>query len=163
MGKMEATLRDEIARLARKEIRSALGPMNKQVKEMRKALRELSRTARELRRGPAPTQKSITLEVSKEELAAARITARWIKNLRKKLNLSQGQLAQLLGVSLSAIGAWEYGRAKPGGSNQAALIALRKLGRRQIKQALKQSADKSEAPKKKAAKKKAAKKKTAKK
>jgi DNA-binding transcriptional regulator YiaG len=60
----------------------------------------------------------------------ARVSALLIKKLRARLGITQGELATLIGVSTSAVGSWEYGKAKPEGHNREALVALRKLGRR---------------------------------
>ncbi len=42
MGKVETALRDEIARLARKEIRDVVGPLKKEVIRLKKRVAELS-------------------------------------------------------------------------------------------------------------------------
>ena len=62
----------------------------------------------------------------------ARVSALLIKKLRARLGITQGDLATLVGVSTSAVGFWEYGKAKPEGHNREALVALRKLGRREV-------------------------------
>jgi len=68
-----------------------------------------------------------------EEVKAARISSGLIKRLRKRLGITQGELAALVGVSTSAVGSWEYGKAKPEGHNREALVALRKLGKREVR------------------------------
>jgi len=55
-----------------------------------------------------------------------------IQKLRRRLKLTQGELAKLVGVSVVAVGSWEAGRSRPQGSRRAALVALRKLGRREV-------------------------------
>src|SRR6266496_437526 len=47
-----------------------------------------------------------------------------IRELRSRLNLSQEQLAQRLGVSFATINRWENGRAEPQGAARLALDAL---------------------------------------
>ena len=59
-----------------------------------------------------------------------------IRSLRQKLNVSQNELAQLLGISVSGVRTWEYDISKPRGKNREALVALRKLGRRDVKRML---------------------------
>ena len=63
----------------------------------------------------------------------ARISPGLIKKLRARLGITQGDLATLVGVSTSAVGFWEYGKAKPEGRNREALVALRKLGKREVR------------------------------
>jgi DNA-binding transcriptional regulator YiaG len=72
------------------------------------------------------------LAVAPEEVKAARISPLLIKKLRARLGITQGELATLVGVSASAVGSWEYGKAKPEGHNREALVALRKLGKREV-------------------------------
>ncbi len=81
-------------------------------------------------------QKKAGLTASEEEIQASRISGRVIKNLRKKLGISQGTMAILLDVSPSAVASWESGRIKPCGKNNSAIVALRKLGRRDVKRIL---------------------------
>jgi len=153
MGKMESALRDEIARLARKEIRTALAPVLKQLKELKDGQRTLRRATA---KGVTPAKvKPANIELpSQGEADAARIGPRWIKALRKRNKISQQQLADLVGVSMSAVGSWEYGRAKPAGENKARLVALRKMGKRDVKALLSGGPAEKPAPKKKARKKK---------
>lgn len=76
-------------------------------------------------------------EVSDDEIKSARITGKVVKNLRKKLGISQEKLAALLDVSPGAVAFCEQGRARPRSDNKAAIIALRTLGRRDVKRMLK--------------------------
>jgi len=46
--------------------------------------------------------------------------------------LRGGELATLGGVSANAVGFWEQGKARPRGRDKEALVALRKLGRREV-------------------------------
>jgi len=70
------------------------------------------------------------------EVKAARLSPLLIKKLRARLGITQGELATLVGVSNSAVGTWEYGKAKPEGRNREALVALRKLGKREVRDIL---------------------------
>jgi len=150
MGKMESALRDEIARLARKEVKAGIDPLLKEIKRLKEGQRTLKRATA---KGVAPAKvKPPKLELPPEaEAGAARIGPRWIRALRKRNKISQGQLADLVGVSLSAVGSWEYGRVKPGGENKAKLVALRKMSKPEVKALLGGNAEK---PKRKKATKK---------
>jgi transcriptional regulator with XRE-family HTH domain len=57
--------------------------------------------------------------------------------------LSGGELATLVGVSAGAVGFWEQGKAQPRGRNKEALVALRKLGKREVRGILAAKAMKS--------------------
>jgi DNA-binding transcriptional regulator YiaG len=85
----------------------------------------------------APPRAERHLEgVSEEKARRARLTPEGIKRLRARLGLTQVQLATLLGVTGPAVAQWETGTSEPRGSNRAALVALRKLGRREVRRML---------------------------
>ena len=140
MAKMEAVLREEITRLSKREVKAVTEPLVKQIRALKKEVRQLKEALREsgteVRTLEGPMME---LTVDEEEAKAARVGPKWIKSLRKRLGLSQRDLAKLLGVSLSAVGTWEYGKAKPEGRNRRALITLRKMGKRQVKKLLESS------------------------
>jgi len=141
VGKIEEALKTEITRLARKELRATVEPLAKEVRQLKRTVARLSKTlagldkaaALKTRRQPAG---AVMPGAGADEVKAARITSGVIKNLRKKLGVSQESMAVLLGVSPGAVAVWEQGRARPRGGNKAALVALRKLGRRDVKRLL---------------------------
>ncbi len=51
--------------------------------------------------------------------------------LRKKLGLSAGDMARLLGVSAQSVYHWESGKSKPRAGQLAAIAQVRKLGKRE--------------------------------
>jgi len=149
MGKMEQTLKSEITRLARKEMRAMYLPLARDVRRLKRTVSALRRTVAALAKLRAELQAERTaararLAAAPEEVKVARISPLLIKKLRKRLGISQGELATLVGVSGSAVGFWEYGKAKPEGHNREALVALRKLGRREVRGIL--AAEAAESP-----------------
>src|SRR6266704_1754572 len=70
---------------------------------------------------------------SEDESKAARLSPRLVQSLRRRLGLSQMALARLVGVSAPAVTHWEAGNATPRGQNRAALVGLRKVGKREAK------------------------------
>ncbi len=137
MGKMESTIKSEINRIARKEIRSATDPLRREVRELKRVVRELGATvkplAREARKASRADEARLTnLSVDEAEVKAARINGKWVKSLRAKINVSQMELATLLGISVSGVRTWEYDTSRPRGRNRQTLVALRKLGRRDV-------------------------------
>ena len=93
-----------------------------------------------------------------EEVKAARFSPRLIRSLRKRLGLSQGQLATVVGVSAVSVGLWEQGKTRPTGPNRTALVALRKLGKRDVRRILELKTTAKPKKKRKATKKRAKKK-----
>jgi len=45
-------------------------------------------------------------------------------------------VATVVGVSAASVGLWEQGRTRPTGPNRTALVALRKLGKRDVRRIL---------------------------
>jgi len=138
MDKMEQTLKSEITRLAKKEMRATYVPLARDVRRLKRAVSALRKTVAVLARLGAELQAQRTVERAKlaaapEEVKVARISPGLIKKLRSRLGITQGELAALVGVSTSAVGFWEYGKAKPEGHNREALVALRKLGKREVR------------------------------
>ena len=145
MGNVETALREEIARLARKEIRAVVGPLKKEVIRLKKRVVELSSklNASEKQTGllvKERRRKKLGSDVSDDQADAARMSGGLIKKLRTKLGVSQADFAAIVGVSSPAVAAWEQGRSNPAGDNLKAVIALRSYGKREV-QALLENMD----------------------
>jgi DNA-binding transcriptional regulator YiaG len=65
-----------------------------------------------------------------------RLTPSGIRSLRKKLGVSQRELANLMGVTMGAVALWEKGTFKPKEEKLTKLMELRKLGKKQVKEML---------------------------
>ena len=144
MGKLEFTIKSEIQRLAKREIRSTFTPLRREVRAMRLRVSSLSknfsaldRLAKEqLQKGPKRR-----LEASPEEVKASRLTPDRIHRLRNRLGISQRELGILTGSSLGAVLSWEKGKFRPKGEKKVALVALRKLRKREVKKILAEKAE----------------------
>jgi DNA-binding transcriptional regulator YiaG len=141
MGKMEQAFKSEITRLAKKQVRATYLPLARDVRRLKRTVSVLRTTVAVLARLGTELQaerqaQRAKLVVAPEEVKAARVSPGLIKKLRARLGISQSELATLVGVSTSAVGSWEYGKAKPEGHNREALVALRKLGRREVREIL---------------------------
>jgi DNA-binding transcriptional regulator YiaG len=134
-------IRDAIQRGARREIRLVATPLRREVRRLRQTvaglrteLIALRATAAQWKRVTDQTHWSST--VSDEAVKAARLSPRLIQKLRARLGLSQSALAKLAGVSGAAVVQWEQGRAAPSGERRKAVVALRTLGRREVRRLL---------------------------
>ena len=141
MGKVENSIKSEILRLAKKQVRGAFLPLKREVWKMRLRLSNLSKnfafldrmTREQIRQEES---KKLKLEASAEEVKISRLTPARIANLRKKLGLSQRELALLTGVTVGAVGLWEKGKFRPNVHKKAVLVALRKLNKRAVRKIL---------------------------
>jgi DNA-binding transcriptional regulator YiaG len=141
LAKIELAIKDAIARGARRHVRSAATPLRRDVRRLRQAVRELRAQLNALRDVAArweqsPAGRGWQPAVSEEEAQAARLSPGLIRKLRLRLALSQAAVGRLVGVSPAAVLQWEQGRATPTGPNRAALVGLRRVGRRQAKRLL---------------------------
>jgi DNA-binding transcriptional regulator YiaG len=125
LGKLESTIKSEIQRLAKREIRATFIPLRREVRVMRlklsglsKSFSALDRLAKEQLRQVG--KKELKLEASPEEIKASRLTPDRIRRLRKKLGISMGELGILTGSSLRTVLSWEKGKFKPRGEKEAA-------------------------------------------
>ena len=152
MGKVESSIKSEILRLARREVRGVFLPLRREVRAMRLRLSGLSknfalvdRVAKEKLR--EDESKKLQLQASTEEVKVSRLTPARIRNLRQKLGLSQRELAVLAGVTIGAIGLWEKGKFRPAMNKKAILVGLRKLGKRDVRKLLATKAGEATKPK----------------
>lgn len=141
MATLQTVLRDEIRRLARREVRSELEATKKAVSRYRREIAELKRSNADLERrvGFLETRETERLKSGPKKPKppkGTRFSASRLRNRREKLGLSQEEYAVLAGVSPSTIYNWESGATKPAGERLAALVALRSLGKREARKRL---------------------------
>jgi len=139
MGKVERTMKSEIQRLAKREVKAVFSPLKREVWAMRLKLSGLSKSFASLNRQTKKlrlAEGKPKLEASPEEVKASRITPERIRNLRVKKGLSQRELGVLTGTTIGAVLSWEKGKFKPRGDKKAALVALRKVRKRDVKKML---------------------------
>jgi DNA-binding transcriptional regulator YiaG len=141
MGKLEATIKTEIMRLAKREMRKVSVPLKRDVRSLRVTVSQLRKAVLPLERFAANRQKElakreIRLEATPEEVKKSRFSLRLLKALRKRLGITQKELAILVGVTVGAAHQWETGKFTPKPEKKAALAALRKLRRNEVKRLL---------------------------
>jgi DNA-binding transcriptional regulator YiaG len=145
MGKLEATIKSEITRLATRELRKVSVPLKQDVRLLKNTVLQLRKAVLPLERFAAYQQKElakreIRLEATPEEVKKSRLSPRLIRSLRKKLGITQKELAILVGVTVGAAHQWEKGKFTPKSKKKAALVALRRLGRSEVRKLLEKTA-----------------------
>jgi DNA-binding transcriptional regulator YiaG len=147
MGKFEGIIKSEIARLAKREIRKTLVPFRRDVRSLKSTVSQIRKAVLFLERLVVQQQKELKkrkmpLEATQEEVKKSRFSPRLVRSLRKKLGISQKELAILSGVTVGAAHLWEKGKFKPKGEKKSVIVALRKLGRRDVRKLLEQRGNK---------------------
>jgi DNA-binding transcriptional regulator YiaG len=141
MGKLQTTIKTEIIRLARRELRKISVPLSHNVQSLKRTILQIRKTILALQRLTAVQQKELKkeemlLKATPEEVKASRFSPRLIRSLRKQLGISQKELAILTGVTVGAAHKWENGQFKPKEEKKRVMVALRKLGRRDVRKML---------------------------
>ena len=141
MGKVEGIIKSEILRLAKKEIRKVSRPLGRDLRSLKSVVSQLRRTVIGLQRITTSQQKELgksktPLGATPEEVEESRFSPRLIGSLRRRLGITQKELAILTGVSVGAAHLWEVGQFKPKDEKRAVIVALRKLGRREVRKLL---------------------------
>ena len=140
MPNIAFVLREEINRLARKEIRQQVGPLKKTNSELRRTVTALKNEVTALRRGVRFLEKQEKRRLGTAPKASAaegvRFAARWVKADRDRLGLSAKNYGHLVGVAGLTIYSWEKGKSKPRDKQLAAWAKVRGIGKREAWQRL---------------------------
>src|SRR5512137_378320 len=144
MSNVAKVLKAEIARISKREAKSATQGIGKSTTWLRRTVADLKRRVLLLEKenkrlvGTVKKYQEESPEKPDEDTKKARLTSKGIRSLRKKLGLSQAGFAKLVGVTTHAVFLWEN---KEGSLNlrdktKAALLSIRGLGAREAKEKL---------------------------
>lgn len=139
MPNIMSALKSEISRLARKEAKAVVAPvqkasanyrgliagLRKQIDALQSEVAALKRTAPKAEKGLAATQ---------EPQGRFWITGKGVRALRKRLGLTQAQFGKLAGVSVPTVVNWEGSKGKASIRLKAAIArlqAIRGMGKKQ--------------------------------
>ena len=136
MPNITSVLKDEIARVARKEIRRETASLKKSSAAYRSEIAALKRRVveleRQLRRARKGAEAVAPVAANDESNAqGTRFSAKSMAAQRRRLGLSAAECGLLIGASAQSIYNWEEGKARPRAQHLPAIFALRNLGRRQ--------------------------------
>ena len=144
MPNVAAILKEEIVRLARKEIKREQASTRKLVARHRKDIAELKQRlallAREVSAGTRRQRAAAAQDDAGEDGPRVRFSAKGLQSLRARLGLSANDFAKLVGVSAQSVYNWEHEHSSPRASQLAALASLRKIGKREAQARLEQPA-----------------------
>ena len=135
MPNLATAIKDEIRRLAKREIKVDTSPTKGAVAQFRRDIAKLKRQMRALEKEmaflKAQEQKRLgQLQTpEQDDLEGVRFSARSAKAQRERLGLSQQNYAKLVGVSPMTIYNWESGNSRPRNEQLAALVAVRGIGK----------------------------------
>ena len=137
MSTLASVLKDEIVRLARKEVRAQIEPVRKACVAYRHQIAELKRVATSLEREiKALSRSRKEPKVASTEQKPSRFVAKGLRALRARLGLSAEDFGLLAEVSGQSVRNWEAKIAVPGKDNRDVLFSLRPLGKREAQERL---------------------------
>jgi DNA-binding transcriptional regulator YiaG len=135
MPNVASILKEEIARVARKEVRRETAALKKTSAAYRGEIAALKRrvaeTERQLRVAKSSARRAAPAANDESIPEGVRFSAKGLAGHRKRLGLSAADLGLLLGVSVQTIYNWERGRARPNRKFLPTLVAMRTVGRKE--------------------------------
>ncbi len=135
MPNIASVLKEEIARVARKELRNETEKLKKASAQYRSDIAALKRRLaileQQVSRLDKNAAKKMVEPAESDELGRARFSAKGFCTLRAKLGLTAAQMGTLVGVSAQTIYNWETEKSTPRQSQMAAIVAVRGMGKRE--------------------------------
>lgn len=144
MPNIALVLKEEIARLARKELRSETEALKKasahhrsEIAALKKQLEALEKQVagllkRVIKAGGQPSDSAVGTQM--------RFGAKGFASQRRRLDLSAADMGLLIGVSAQTIYNWEAEKSRPRKQQMVAVASLRGVGKRQAQARLKELA-----------------------
>ncbi len=141
MTTFATSLKKEIARIARKELRDEISTLRKGFATYRSEIADLKRKLKSLESQVKALNRAAPKSASTPEAPAAsprvkpgrKVTfgATELLALRQRLGFTQAQMAKLVGASSLSIYKWESGQVTPRAAQLEKLLAVRKIGKRE--------------------------------
>lgn len=131
MPNIAAVLKEEIARLARRELRGTTGRFKKASSQYRSDIAALKQRVTRIERQLKRIEKLVLGNATEPTIPATsvrvRFSAKRLHAQRQRLGLSAADAGFLLNVSAQTIYSWEAGKTRPRAAQFPAIAALRKL------------------------------------
>jgi DNA-binding transcriptional regulator YiaG len=147
MPNIATVLKEEILRLARKEVRRQTDALKKASAQYRKDIAEMRRRVSDLQRKVTLLErqmpKDISSQVTDADAQRVRFGAKGMCSQRKRLGLSAADYGKLIGVTGQTIYSWESETSRPRKQQVARIAVLRGIGKREARTRLEQLAGKN--------------------
>lgn len=135
MPNIATVLKEEISRVARKEVRGEILQLKKASTQYRSEIAALKRRAQaleqQIKRLGKTAAKKTRAAPEEESGPALRFSAKGLAKQRQRLGLSAANTAALMGVSALSVYKWESGKTRPRASQLPAIASLRKLSKKE--------------------------------
>lgn len=135
MSTLAIALKEEIRRLARKEIKIQTARTSRAVTQYRREIAKLKRQHRDYEKKlaalGAKSAKSQAIAGDDDPDGGLRFSSKSVRAQRRRTGLSAADYAKLVGVSPLTIYNWEHNKTRPRRGQFATLVSLRGLGKRE--------------------------------
>ena len=141
MPNIATLLKEEISKIARKEVQDQVRELKQTVREQRDAINRLEKQVGSAKAAAKSAAAKPAAKVRKpagigDRRKQRRIAPNTIKKHRKRLKLSQAELGEILNVSTNTVLRWEAGTSKPRRKHLPGLDELRTISMRELKKKL---------------------------
>ncbi len=137
-----SVLKEEIARLVRRELRGETENLKKASSRYRSDIASLKRRIEALEKQISRLEKMAPKKaapvIDGESETKLRFKPQGVRAQRTRLELSAQKMGLLVGVSAQTIYNWEAGTSRPKAEQLAVFAAVRKMGKREVKARLDQ-------------------------
>jgi DNA-binding transcriptional regulator YiaG len=136
MANIASILKEEITRLARKEVkrqtevlRKASAQQRKYIAALRKSVSDLQRQITAMEKQTLKQSASTTPSTGKK---GTRFSAKGLRSHRSRLGLSAAAYGKLIGVTGQTVYKWENETVRPRAQQVEALVAFRGMGKKEV-------------------------------
>ena len=142
MPNIASVLKEEIARLVRRQLRGETESLKKASSRYRSEIAALKRRIEALEKQISRLERMVPKKaapvVDGESETKLRFKPQGVRAQRTRLELSAREMGALVGVSAQTIYNWEAGTSRPKAEQLAVFAAVRKMGKREVKARLEQ-------------------------
>ena len=142
MPNIASVLKEEIARMVRRQLRSETESLKKASNRYRSEIAALKRRIevleKQISRLERMAPKKAAPAVDEQSETKLRFKPQGVRAQRTRLGLSAADMGALVGVSAQTIYNWEAGTSRPRAEQLAAIASVRKMGKREAKARLDQ-------------------------
>ena len=136
MANIALALKEEITRLARRELRAETEKLKKASAQYRTDIASLKRRVLQLEKQLAKLHLQSAREARLQSTATTsgntRFSARGIHTLRERLELSAAKLGSIFGLTAQTIYNWEQGKTRPSKEQLVAIAVLKKMSKKEV-------------------------------
>lgn len=143
MSSLITSLKSEITRVARKELKGELQALRKtttthrsEIAALKRLIKTLATELKAIKRTDKTLNKTASSDQDSAKPTRIRFTAQRLFTQRTKLGLSKVEMAKLIGASSLSVHKWEAGTTQPRVAQMEKIASVMKMGKKEAQAAL---------------------------